>query len=131
MSTTLTSIQGSGESAASLNGRRQDGGSPYGRDGERTSPSRYSQRFIRTVISFAALALGEAALSPLRAEAPSATAGAYNDRVLAFIDTRPADASDRVPDNPGGWIETRPCDDDAGLATIDTVKPVGFTLNIR
>ena len=76
--------------------------------------------------------LAAAALSPLHADLPpAATAGAYNDRVLAFIDTRPAAASDRVPDNPGGWIETRPCDDDAGLATIDTVKPVGFTLIVR
>ena len=76
-------------------------------------------------------AFGEAALSPLRADVPSVTAGAYNDRVVAFIDTRPCDAGLRPPDNPGGWIETRLCDDDAGLATIDTAKPVGMVLNFR
>jgi len=70
MSTTLTSIQGSAKRAASPNGRRQDGGSPYGRDGARPSPSgkRRSHRFIRAVIAFAAVALGEAALSPLHAD---------------------------------------------------------------
>ena len=70
MSTTLTSIQGSAKRAASPNGRRQDGGSPYGRDGARPSPSgkRRSRRFIRAVIAFAAVALGEAALSPLHAD---------------------------------------------------------------
>ena len=37
----------------------------------------------------------------------------------------------RPPDNPGGWIETRLCDYDAGLATIDTVKLVGFKIYIK
>ena len=70
MSTTLTSIQGSAKRAASPNGRRQDGGSPYCSDGARPflSGTRRSCRFIRTVISLAALALGVAALSPLHAD---------------------------------------------------------------
>ena len=48
--------------------RRQDGGSPYCGDGARPflSGTRRSCRFIRTVISLAALAL--AALSPLHAD---------------------------------------------------------------
>ena len=85
----------------------------------------------RAALVAALLAFGDAALSPLHADVPSVTAGAYNDRVVAFIDTRPCDAGLRPPDNPGGWIETRLCDDDAGLATIDTVKSVGMVLNIR
>ena len=62
---------------------------------------------------------------------PAATAGAYDDRVLAFIDTRPADASDRVPDNPGGWIETRMGDDDAGSALVDTLTPISIVISFR
>ena len=62
---------------------------------------------------------------------PAATAGAYDDRVLAFIDTRPADASDRVPDNPGGWIETRSGDNDAGSAPVDTLTPIGIVISFR
>ena len=85
----------------------------------------------RAALVAAILAFGGAALSPLHADVPSVTAGAYNDRVVAFIDTRPCDAGLRPPDNPGGWIETRLCDDDAGLATIDTAKSVGMVLNIR
>ena len=85
----------------------------------------------RAALVAAILAFGEAALSPLHADVPSATAGAYNDRVVAFIDTRPCDAGHRPLDNPGGWIETRPCDDDAGLAAIDTAKPFGMVLNFR
>jgi len=85
----------------------------------------------RAALAAAILAFGDAALSPLHADVPSAMAGACNDRVIAFIDTRPCDAGLRPPDNPGGWIETRLCDDDAGLATIDTAKPVGMVLNFR
>ena len=85
----------------------------------------------RAALVAAILAFGEAALSPLHADVPSATAGAYNDRVVAFIDTRPCDTGLRPPDNPGGWIETRLCDDDVGLAMIDTAKPVGMVLNLR
>ena len=59
MSRTLISISGSGRSAASPN---------CGRAGARSSPSRRAKRFIRTVVSLAALALGEAAFSPLHAE---------------------------------------------------------------
>lgn len=62
---------------------------------------------------------------------PATTAGAYSDFVMAFIDTRPSDAGDRVPDNHGGWIETRPCDEDDGSAAIDTARPVGFIINFR
>ncbi|MBR3821257.1 MAG: hypothetical protein IKJ37_06505 [Kiritimatiellae bacterium] len=84
-----------------------------------------SRCFIGTVISLAAL-------SPLHADVPPATTvGANNDRVLALIETRPADASDCVPNNPGGWIETRPCDDNTGLASVDTLKTIGFTLIVR
>ena len=85
----------------------------------------------RAALVAAILAFGEAALSPLHADVPSATAGAYNDRVVAFIDTRPCDVGLRPPDNPGGWIETRSCDGDVGLATIDTAKPVGMVLHFR
>lgn len=90
-----------------------------------------SCRLMRAAVPLASLALVEATLSPLHAEVPSVTAGAYSDCAIAFIDTRPADANDRVPDNPGGWIETRLCDDDEGLVTIDTAKPVAFSLSIR
>ena len=62
---------------------------------------------------------------------PAATAGAYDDRVLAFIDTRPADASYRVPDNPGGWIETRTGDNDAGSAPVDTLTPISLVISFR
>ncbi len=81
--------------------------------------------FIGVVISLAAL-------SPLHADVPPATTvGANYDRVLALIETRPADASDCVPNNPGGWIETRPCDDNTDLASVDTLKTIGFTLIVR
>ena len=76
--------------------------------------------------------ISAAALSfAVRADAPSAESGAYNDHVIAFIDTRPAAAAARIPDNPGGWIETRQCDEEVGIATIDTARPVGFTLVVR
>ena len=78
-------------------------------------------------------AMGLAASVAATADPPPATTvGAYDDCVIAFIDTRPSDVSNRIPDNLGGWIETRPCDDDTGVATIDTAKPiVGFMLIIR
>jgi len=76
--------------------------------------------------------ISAAALSfAVRGDAPSAESGAYNDHVIAFIDTRPAAAAARIPDNPGGWVDTRPCDEEVGIATIDTARPVGFTLVIR
>ena len=76
--------------------------------------------------------ISAAALSfAVRADAPSAESGAYNDHVIAFIDTRPAAAAARIPDNPGGWVDTRPCDEEVGIATIDTARPVGFTLVFR
>ena len=57
--------------------------------------------------------LAAAAFAPLHADPPpSATAGAYAEYVLAFIETRPGDY-------------------DTGLATIDTAREVGFTLIIR
>ena len=89
------------------------------------------RRLLMIIDTAATLLAPMAAAAATAAQPPPATAGAYNDHVIAFIDTRPADANDRIPDNPGGWIETRPGDDDAGLATIDTVKPVGFSLIIR
>ena len=76
--------------------------------------------------------ISAAALSfAVRADAPSAESGAYNDHVIAFIDTRPAAAAARIPDNPGGWIETRQCDEKMVFAAIGTIKPIGFSLIIR
>ena len=92
----------------------------------------HSYHFICTVISLTAVVFGGMAFSPLDAdEPPATTAGAYNDRVVAFIDTRSCDIGLRTPDNPGGWIETRPCDDNVDRATIDTAKPVGILINFR
>ena len=88
-------------------------------------------RFLRAAVLLASLALGEAALPPLHAEVPSSTVGAYNEVTVSVIDTRLCDVGLRPPDNPGGWIETRLCDYDAGLATIDTVKLVGFKIYIK
>ena len=76
--------------------------------------------------------ISAAALSfAVRADAPSAESGAYNDHVIAFIDTRPDAAAARIPDNPGGWIETRQCDEKMVFAAIGTIKPIGFSLIIR
>ena len=76
--------------------------------------------------------ISAAALSfAVRADAPSAESGAYNDHVIAFIDTRPAAAAARIPDNPGGWIETRQCDEKMAFAAIGTIEPIGFLLIIR
>ena len=43
---------------------------------------------------------------------PTATAGAYDEKVIAVI-------------------ETRPCDYDIGLATIDTIMDPGFRIIFR
>ena len=59
----------------------------------------------------AILALAAATVAAF-AEVPSSTAGAYHEATVSVI-------------------ETRPCDDDTGTVTIDTARPVGFTLVYR
>ena len=53
-----------------------------------------------------------AALSPLKATVPPAIAGAYDERVIAVI-------------------ETRPCDIAEGIVKINTAKELGFLLIVR
>ena len=63
---------------------------------------------------------------------PAATAGAYDEMTIAIVETRPCDFNCRTPDNPGGWIETRPCDEDEGIAShIDTSSERGTLLVIQ
>ena len=89
-----------------------------------------TKALIRT--AFAAVAATVAAIIAAAADLPPApTAGAYDEKTIAAIETRAGDDSYRMPDNPGGWIETRPCDADDGSATIDTVKKVGFMIDLR
>ena len=86
----------------------------------------------RLLMMIGAAATLLAPMAAATADLPPATmAGAYDDCILTFIDTRPADVSDRVPDNPGGWIETRMGDDDAGSASVDTLTPISLVISFR
>ena len=85
-----------------------------------------TKALIRTAFAAVAATITAAADLP-----PAPTVGACDEITIAVIETRAGDDSCRTPDNPGGWIETRPCDADEGVATIDTVKKVGFMIDLR
>ena len=90
----------------------------------KSNPSHRSRRLIPAAIAAAAAAT--ATELP-----PAATVGAYDEMAIAVIETRPCDASCRAPDNPCGWIETRPGDNAATAATVDTLTPIGVTIYFR
>ena len=63
--------------------------------------------------------------------ASALAAVAYDEVTISVIETRPCDVAVRAPDNPGGWIETRLGDNDAGSAPVDTLTPISIVISFR